>query len=424
MEIDLKKIHFVGIGGIGVSAVARMMHQDGKIVSGSDTSQSPITEKLASFGITIFPKHAAKNVPTDADLVIYTIAVPDTNPELVEARLKNIPTVTYPQMLAVISKNMTTIAVSGTHGKTTTTAMLAKIFGDAELDPTVIVGSLMKDSESNLRVGHSDYFIVEACEYRRSFLNLYPTILVITNIDEDHLDYYKDIADIQSAFREIVLRVPKHGAIICNVSDPRLAPVLEGLECTIIDYTKIEKNFELQIPGKHNRQNAGAAYAVADFLKIDIEKIISSLENFTGTWRRFDLQGKTKNGATVYDDYAHHPQEIRATLQGMREMFPDKKRVVFFQPHLFSRTKSLLNEFATAFGDVDEVHILPIYPARESFDPSITSEMLVEKIHNTSSHYIPTFIEAEEKIQTYGSDTVLITMGAGDIYKINKGVIV
>lgn len=424
MEINLnqiKKIHFVGIGGVGISAIARLMHTSGKIVTGSDVSMSHITDRLSALGIEIFIGQDEKNIKTDVDLVIHTIAIPDNNPELTQARLYKIETRTYPQMLALISRNMLTVAISGTHGKTTTTAMLADICTNSLLDPTVIVGSLMKDSKSNLIVGQSNYFLVEACEYRRSFLNLYPTILAITNIDMDHLDYYKNLTDIQSAFRELALRVPKTGAIICNPNDPNLAPILKDLSCIVIDYTLyINTHRTLKIPGLHNHQNAAVAHAIAHFLTIDDRTIEKSLTQFNGTWRRFDFHGKTKNGALLYDDYAHHPTEIRATLQGLKEMYPHMRRVVFFQPHLFSRTKSLLKEFSKSFSAANETYILPIYASREEFDPTITSEMLVDSISDNTAFFIKNFDDARAKIQEFDENTVIITMGAGNIYNILK----
>ncbi len=419
----LKRVHFVGIGGVGVSAVARLLHLSGAEVSGSDISISPITEKLEDFGIKVHQGHNAAQLPAHADLVIHTIAVREDNPEISEAFGRGIQTATYPQMLSIISKNMTTIAVSGTHGKTTTTGMLAKVLKDAALDPTVIIGSLMKDSDSNLLVGKSQYFVVEACEYRRSFLNLYPKILIITNIDTDHLDYYKDLADIQSAFRELALRIPEDGAIICNTSHPNLLPILEGLSCKIIDYTLyIKEQTILKVPGKHNRENAAAVLAVADFLNVPLATAMASLSEFTGTWRRFDLRGQTPAGATLYDDYAHHPQEIMATLSGMKEMYPDKKRVAFFQPHLFSRTKLLLEEFSHAFGDADEIYLLPIYAAREGLDESINSHMLIEKIKASGKNafHVETLEDAKNHLATFDANTVVAIMGAGNIYKLTE----
>lgn len=338
MEVNLnniKKVHLVGIGGIGISAIARLLHIQGKDVTGSDMSASPITEKLRELGIKITIGHDLKNIEENTDLVIQTIAIPENNPEIIEAKQKNILLLTYPEMLSVVSKDMFTIAISGTHGKTTTTAMLSKIMIDAGLDPTVIVGSLMKDladnTGSNLVVGQSKYFVVEACEYRRSFLNLNPKILIITNVEEDHLDYYKDLSDIQSAFRELALKVPKDGVVICDAKNPNLQTVLDGLCCNIIDYKKyVNDNLKLKVPGMHNIENSSACLAVSDFLKINNVKAKESLSNFSGTWRRFDLQNKTKNGAILYDDYAHHPQEIQATLKGLKKNVSRFKKSCIF----------------------------------------------------------------------------------------------
>ena len=429
MEIDLnkiKKVHFVGIGGIGISAIARLMQIKGVAVSGSDNSSSPVTEALISAGANIFYKHEAQNVTKDIDLVIYTIAVDNKNPEIKRAKKYKIPIFSYPQMLGIISKNMFTIAISGTHGKTTTTAMLSKILIDSKLDPTVIVGSILKDVNSNLIVGKSNYFVVEACEYRRSFLNLFPKILVITNIDLDHLDYYKDMKDIQSAFRKLALRIPKNGAIICNKNDIRLKPIIKNLRCKMIDYIPYTNiKISLKAPGNHNIQNSAASMAVADFLKVNKKNTTKSLEKFNGTWRRFDFKGKTKPGARIYDDYAHHPKEITSALSGMKEKYPKLKRVAFFQPHLYSRTKLLLNEFTNSFGDVDEVYILPIYAAREKFDRSINSKMLVEKIREKQKNvfYVKSFSDAVKLINNFNKNCVVMNIGAGDIYKLSELVV-
>ena len=331
MEINIekiKKVHFVGIGGIGISAIAKLMQIRGKMVSGSDRSGSPVTDSLISDGIKICFEHDSKNIKKDTDLVVYTIAVDDKNPEVCQAKKYKIPILSYPQMLGIISANMYTIAVSGTHGKTTTTAMISKVLIDAKLDPTVIVGSMLKDTGSNLIVGKSKYFVVEACEYRRSFLNLHPKILIITNIDLDHLDYYKDLEDIQSAFRELSLRIPKDGAVICNKKDPRLKSVILGLKCKVIDYIPYTKNkINLLAPGKHNIQNAGCTLGTAQFLNLDNTKTIKSLEKFNGTWRRFDLKGKTQTGVRVYDDYAHHPKEISSALSTLKEKYPKQPAI-------------------------------------------------------------------------------------------------
>jgi UDP-N-acetylmuramate--alanine ligase len=423
MEINIdkiKKIHFIGIGGIGISAIARLFVYYGKQVSGSDNEESLVTKELKELGVDIKIGQRKENISNDVDLVVYTIAIPETNEELVCAKEKGIETLSYPKMLSVISKNMLTVAVSGTHGKTTTTAMLSKILIENDLDPTVIVGSLLKDVNSNLIVGKSQYFIVEACEYKRSFLNLYPKILIITNIDNDHLDYYKNINDIQSVFRELAERVPKDGYIICNSNDENIKPVIKNLETNIVNYNDIKiDNLELKFPGQHYKDDALASFCVANILKIEKDNILKSLKNFNGTWRRFEMKGKTKNGTIVYDDYGHHPTEIKATLSGFKEMYPSQKRVVFFQPHTFSRTKLLLNEFSKSFDDADIVYILPIYKSREQFDPSISSEMLVSKIQNAKH------IKDEDVcnlINTFDNNTVVLMIGAGDIYKLTESI--
>jgi UDP-N-acetylmuramate--alanine ligase len=335
MEVNFennKNVYFIGIGGIGVSAIATLMKTMGKKVSGTDISTSPVTESLRKTGIKINKKHEAKNISNEIDLVIHTIAIQDTNPELATAKKLGIKTLTYPQALSIISKNLTTIAVSGTHGKTTTTAMLTDVFLKNKQDPTVIVGSILKGKKSNIIVGKSKYFIVEACEYRRSFLNLSPTVLIITNIKEDHLDYYKDISDIKKAFREIAVKIPRHGAIICDKSDENIKDVVKGLKCKIIDSKNLLDGLKLKIPGKHNRQNATKAFLVGDFFKLNQKVSLSALNKFEGTWRRSEYKGLNKNKAKIYDDYAHHPDEIRATLSGIKELYPNKSIKAYFQP--------------------------------------------------------------------------------------------
>ncbi len=453
-----KNIYFIGIGGIGISAIARMMFGEGKQVSGSDSSGSEIIEALKKAGAKIFVGHNAKNISKDVDLVIYTVAISKENPEFLEAQKRKIKTITYAEALHEISKDKFTIAVSGTHGKTTTTAMIAKVMIDAGLDPTVIVGSLLKESKSNFISGKSKYFVVEACEYKRSFLNIEPTIATITNIDNDHLDYYKDIADIQSAFNEFVKKVPQKGFVVCDREDKIVSPALSGVSGKIVNWADFDASkLKMKVPGKHNKKDASVALAVAHILGIDKKKAIKSLEDFSGTWRRFEYKGETKGGAKVYDDYGHHPTEIKATLLGAREIFPKERIVVVFQPHLFSRTKLLLHDFARAFKSADEILLAPIFPAREAFDPTISSDILADEIrhcHSRAGRELglgpkrkigarrremgPAGFSAEKhcgdpspvlsfpnfpEIVTYLKKTLkkgdlLITMGAGDAYKI------
>ena len=438
MELDLSKIknvHFIGIGGIGISAVARMMLHDGKVVTGQDMQDGQVVEELIKAGIEVKIGQSYDNIPDDTDLIVYTIAIDTYDKDLAD-KIKSqtkIRVRSYPQMLDIISRDKYTIAVSGTHGKTTTTAMIAQVLSDNGNDPTVIVGSLLVGSKSNFIAGKSDYFVVEACEYRRSFLNINPKILVITNIDEDHLDYYKDIEDIKSAFHEMVMKLPSDGFVICDPDDKNIADVIKDINAKVINYKQFfNENLKLKIPGIHNKKDAACAIASLSTLNISKEISEKYLANFPGTWRRFEFKGKLKNGVFVYDDYAHHPTEIMATLEGFRELYPKKegwKIHVIFQPHLFSRTKLLLNEFAESFKDTDEVIILPIYYAREEDDGTISSKILADKInkHTKNAKAFSDFDEVEKysKIELmYMSDKdIIVTMGAGEAFKIGDSLL-
>ena len=405
--LSARKVFFVGIGGIGISAIARMFFLDGKEVSGSDMSESEITRELSDLGIEVFIGQGFDLIPKDVDLIVYTIAIPHYDPKLFE-QIQNCGIVikSYPEMLGIVTANKYTIAVSGTHGKTTTTAMIAKILIDAGKDPSVIVGSLLKDYKSNFIVGKSDFFVVEACEYERSFLNIKPKILVITNIEADHLDYYKDLEDIKSAFKELESQS----------------------EHVISDYSKyLEKVPKLAVPGEHNRQDAAAAMAVADMLGIGEEIAQKSLAGFLGTWRRLEKKGETTDGVIIYDDYAHHPTEIQASLQALRELYPkgEKNITVLFQPHLYSRTKALFEDFVKSFSKADRVLILPIYFAREDKDESISSELLssaICKIEGRDDFAVAfsDFKGAETVVESLklGKNDVFVTMGAGEAYKV------
>lgn len=422
----IKRIHFIGIGGVGISAVARMMILGGKEISGSDVNESKITKELKNLGVKIYTGHKKENLESDTDLVIHTIAIPENNCELVKARKLKIEMLSYPEILGLISKNLYTIAISGTHGKTTTTAMTAKVFMDGQLNPTVTIGSLLKDLKSNFIAGDSKYFIVEACEYKRSFLNLQPKILAITNIDNDHLDYYKNLEDIQRGFSELVSKVPTDGFLVCNSNNPTVKPILKSARCRVVDYTKVNKKLQLKFPGIHNIENAKIAFAIGRITGIKEEKIIKSLENFSGTWRRFDFKGTTRNGALIYDDYAHHPTEIKTTLKSFKEKFPNRRLIVIFQPHLFSRTKILLRDFAESFNDVDEIVITPIYAAREKPDKTINSSILAEKI-KCNGKTIKCFKNFDTLVNYLGTNThkddIVLTMGAGDIYKVGERLV-
>lgn len=413
-----KHIHFIGIGGIGISAIARMMLQENKKVSGSDREESDIVNSLKKMGAKFYHGHKAGNIK-NPDVVIYTPAILKDNIELKKAQRLKIPCLSYPEALGVISKNKYTVAISGTHGKTTTTAMMGKILKDSNLDPTIIVGSLV--GNTNFIPGKSKYLVCEACEYKKSFLNLHPNIIVITNIDNDHLDYYGSLKNIQKAFRKFADKLSENDFLIFNSKDKNSLSITKNLKCKLIDYSKIKppKDFKLKIPGKHNIENAKAAFAVAKILNIPQQKIAESLKTYSGVWRRFEYKGKTKNGALVYDDYGHHPTEIKATLKSAREYFGDKKIFAVFQPHLYSRTKILLNDLAKSFADADTVIITDIYAAREKKDKTISAQKLAGKIPN--AEYISKFKDIEIYLkQNTGKNDVIITIGAGDIYRVGE----
>ncbi len=448
-NLDLTKInnvHFIGIGGIGISAVARMMKALGKNVSGQDMQDGEIVKELQKLGIEISIGHQSyDNIPSDTELVVYTVAIETYDKALFdkiksseikysEVGLQNIGgffVKSYPEMLGIISEDKYTIAVCGTHGKTTTTGMLKEIFVDNGNDPTVIVGSLLKNkdgSRTNFIHGDGKHFIVEACEYRRSFLNINPDIVVITNIDSDHLDYYKDIEDIKSAFREFVLKVPESGFVVCNTDDENIKDVINEIKAKVINWGEyFNRELKLKIPGIHNKKNAAAAVATALSCGITKEDAKRFVCEFPGTWKRFEFRGQLKSGLLLYDDYAHHPTEIMATLEGFRELYPKNEGwelTVIFQPHLFSRTKLLLADFAKSFTDADEVLLLPIYYAREEDDGSISSEILADEINiNThNSKAFKSFADLEQflevRLPKMHDKEIIITMGAGEASRI------
>lgn len=414
-----------GIGGIGMSALAQLMSERGEVVTGSDREASPTTELLESKGIRVAIGQQAENVPEDASILVYTAAVPEDNPERVRARELGIPEVSYFEMLGSVSEQKRTIAVSGTHGKTTTTGMLAKILRDAGARPSAVVGSIVQDFGSNYLSGDSDLLVVEACEYQRHFLNLSPEVLVVTNIEFDHTDYYQDLADVQDAFRTLMKKVPAHGFIVTDVERPSINPLLEGLQATVIDYMQ-ESEFPLRLPGEFNQMNARAASAAARAVLPSITQgtIVTALADFHGTWRRFEHKGKTKKGADVYDDYAHHPTAIRETLRTLRTKTAGKIYVAF-HPHLYSRTRDLLDGFSRAFVDADEVLIAPIYAARGIDDGTVSSELLAERVQAEGVHARAlSFEQIEQVLNTEPSEgDVIMTMGAGDIYKVADALV-
>lgn len=440
--------HFIGIGGIGISAIARMLISRGVKVTGSDQSLGKVVDGLQELGAEVTIGHSAANIPKNVDVVIYTIAIPDTNPELKQAKDLQIPCITYPETLAILSKEHYTIGIAGTHGKTTTTGMVASIFLEAKKDPTVIIGSflavhipqendgddmhpaLQKPVYSNFIGGKGEVFIVESCEYKKSFLNITPKIAVITNIDDDHLDYYEDIAHIQDAFVEFIDGMKRGGVLITDAKHPRLKPIIAHArekKIQVIDYMAsnfldMEVSHELAVPGEHNRHNAAAAYEVGLAYGLKSQDILKGLAQFHGTWRRFEKRGTAASGMLVYDDYGHHPTEIKATLEGARSKFgQDTHIIAVFQPHLYSRTKQHFDDFAHAFALANEVIVMPIYAAREPHDPTVSHELLVQAMENAGTN--ARSFDTHEQVAQYAkrrgnSKVVLLTIGAGDVYKV------
>jgi len=424
----MKKIHFIGIGGIGMSALAQMMQHVGAEVTGSDRDASPVTTLLEQKGIHVMIGQKAENVPESADVAVYSDAVPVDNPERARAAELGITQLSYFAMLGQVSEGKKTVAVAGTHGKTTVTGMLAKILVDAGAEPTAIIGSLVKDFGSNYIAGESDLFVVEACEYRDHLLELSPKVLVLNNIEWDHTDYFPSLEALQKTFKKAIERVPADGAIITNPSNHKIASLLTNAKAPVIDYTK-EPAYELKMIGEFNQENARAAAAAARVILpgISDSAISQSLADFHGTWRRFEYKGKSARGAEVYDDYAHHPTAVKETLHALREKIRkvSPRLYVAFHPHLYSRTRDLLDEFATAFSDADKVFIAPIFAAREADDGTISSEILAERIRATGvdATALDSFDAIKDALSEAGEGDVIMTMGAGDIYKVADALV-
>ena len=428
---DYKKIHFIGIGGIGMSALARFFLHEKKEVRGSDRESTIITEALEKEGVNIFTSQIADNISSDIDMIVYTEAMPQDHEEMEAARALRVPMVNYFEALGQVANEYYLIAVAGTHGKTTTTAMLTDVLEEAGLDPTAIIGSLRSKTGSNFRAGKSKYAVVEACEYKRDFLHLEPDVLVITNIELDHVDYYKDLADVQDAFSALAQKISTDGYIITDTSNPNIKPILEGVEATVVDYrSQVDLEIQLHQPGIHNRLNAGAVSATAGVFGIDKDLSRKALEDFAGTWRRFEYKGTfdNKNGRVpVYDDYGHHPTAISVTIAGAFELYPKHSITVVFQSHTYTRTAELFAGFVLSLAKADKVIVLPIYAARAENTSEVTSEKLATAITESGGKAIS--IQASEEAVEYikkntPTNGVVITMGAGDMTsKVAEGLV-
>ena len=454
-EIDFNQkqhIYFAGIGGISMSGLAQILLSRGFNISGSDSKESALTQQLTNLGANIRYEQTASNINDNIDVLVYTAAIKEDNPELVAAKKLGIPTLTRAEFLGQIMKNYkTAIGVSGTHGKTTTTSMISQILLQADTDPTILVGGIMKSINGNIRVGQSELMITEACEYTNSFLSFFPTIGIILNVCADHMDFFNNLDEIRESFRNYAKLLPKDGILIINNEIDNIEYFTEGLDCKIVTFGPNNANYSfknlmyndfacgefdiiannaeighinLKVPGLHNVLNAMAAIATCMELGLDISHVREGLCQYTGTDRRFQYKG-TFNGATVIDDYAHHPDEIEATLNTTKT-YPHKDVWCVFQPHTYTRTKAFMNEFATSLSKADHIILAPIYAARETDTLGISSIDLMNEIKKLGSdvHYFDTFEEIQQFLaKNIMHDDLLITMGAGDVVLIGEHLV-
>lgn len=447
-------VHFIGIGGISMSGLAEILLEEGFTVSGSDSKESALTKQLESRGARIFYGQKAENIIEGIDVVVYTAAINRENPELIEAVARKIPMLTRAELLGQLMKNYKTpIAVSGTHGKTTTTSMISHILLQGDMDPTISVGGILQAIGGNIRVGGSETFITEACEYTNSFLNFFPKIAVILNIEEDHLDFFKGLEDIRKSFHQFAALLPSDGTLVINGDIKDYKEVYEGLDCNVVTYGTSSSDFDycardttydekgnvafdllkngkktdhivLSVTGDHNVSNALSAIATADLLHIPMETTKAGLLSFHGTDRRFEYKGNM-DGVTIVDDYAHHPTEIKATLKAAKH-YPHKKLWCVFQPHTYTRTKAFFNEFAEALSHADHIVLADIYAARETDTLGVSSKDLAAKIQDlgADASYFPSFAEIEDFLKANCENgDLLITMGAGDVVNIGEDLL-
>ena len=450
-------VYFSGIGGISMSGLAQILRSRGFKVSGSDRSASAITDALQADGINVIIGQKKENITPDIDLVVFTAAIRPDNPEYIAVMENGIPHITRSVLLGQIMRGYKSpVAISGTHGKTTTTSMISEILMEAGTDPTLSIGGILDSIGGNVRIGKSGYFAAEACEYTNSFLDMYPGIGIILDIDEDHLDFFKDLADIRRSFRKFAQLIPADGSLIINTQIPDYEEIAGGLDCRVIlygpddsaDYWPEEISYDrfahpsytlcsrgsdgtvtrqaisLGVSGEHNVYNSMAAAAAADCLGIDRAHTAAALRKYTGTERRFQILGE-RNGFTVIDDYAHHPTEIEATLR-TAAAYPHREVWCVFQSHTYTRTKALMDEFARALTLADHVILAKIYPARETDDLGISSHTLADKIRGLGHECLcfDTFEEIENYlIKNCQSDDLVITMGAGNINEVGINLV-
>lgn len=451
MKLESAKFHFIGIGGIGMCGLAELLHNIGASVSGSDASENANTERLKSMGIKVYKGHAAENVGA-ANVVVYSSAIAFSNPEMIQARAQDIPMIPRAEALAEIMRLRRGIAVAGTHGKTTTTSLISSIFLEAGQNPTIVIGGRFERIKSTALLGKGDWLIAEADESDGSFNKLSPEIAVITNIDSDHMDHFKSFENLKKAFLDFAYRVPFYGMVIVCGDDPDVRELFSTFSKRIVYYGFDSKNdyvlegerghytvyknnlnkgtrerlgdFKLpHAPGRHNALNATASLIAAMAAGISFEMCAQGLENFDGVDRRFHFKGEV-NQVKVYDDYGHHPTEVRATLQAFREKYDDRRIVVYFQPHRYSRTEHCWQDFKTSFTQADVLFLGDIYPAGEAPIPGITSERLLAEIRHEHGQLLSKDIPQAEKIlEALKPNDVFLTLGAGDGWKLGLDVL-
>jgi UDP-N-acetylmuramate--alanine ligase len=433
------KIHFIGIGGIGMCGLAELLHNMGVSVKGSDLGENQQTLHLRELGIPIFIGHAAENLQ-DADVAVYSSAVKSDNVEFRAAKTNGVPLIPRAEALAEIMRLRRGIAIGGTHGKTTTTSMVATVLLHGRLDPTIVIGGRLDLIQSTAKLGAGEWLVAEADESDGSFHRLSPEIAIVTNIDDDHLDHFGSMKHLETAFFEFAMRIPFYGvAIVCG-DDERIRKVFKDFPKRIYFYGfdaandfvasgsnqnyKIQfgnetvASFELQLPGRHNALNATAAYVAGHVVGLTPDKIERGLESYRGVDRRFQKRG-AENSVEVYDDYGHHPTEIRAVLAAFREKFPEKTISVLFQPHRYSRTEQCWKDFLSCFKDATSVAVLDIYPAGEKPIPGIDSKRLAAEMDHKNCVYVGSKESGLQKIsETTKSGDVVVTLGAGDVWKI------
>lgn len=432
-----ESIHFIGAGGIGVSALAKYFMSQGARVTGSDIAKSEITDELAGLGARIkIGPHRAQNIPSGTARVIYTAAVRKENSEYREAKKRRIPAESYAEAVGDLTKKYETITISGAHGKSTTTALSALVLEEGYCDPTVIIGTKVKEfGDSNFRKGMGPYLILEADEWNKSFLNYSPKIAILTNIDAEHLDTYKNLDDVKKTFLLYLKKIPSDGAVIANWDDPNVKDVVWQSKKRVIWYSQKDRDAQeikkhLKIPGEHNLSNALAAARLGSSLGIPYPHILQALSGFRGVWRRFEFKGMDKNGAYIISDYGHHPKEIIATIAGARERYPMRRIWCVYQPHQYQRLQYLWNDFKTAFDMADRVCLLPVYDVagRETRQAksAVNSEKLASELIGRGKHatYHRSFTAAKRAIadESKKGDIILV-MGAGDIYTIADEIV-